>query len=247
MTANQFFVPRLAEGVSRIVLEGEEHRHLAKAARVRPGETVWLFDGSGRRFLARVETVGEERTSLAVLRAEEPETPRTRVMLAACLVEAKKFDVILEKASELGCSDILPVESARSLKAPGERTEKKLARWKRIAREAAKQCKSRFVTEVHPPRPLRELLREPPAERRIFLSEHGGRPLRDVVADAGPIPGGPPDAVVLLVGPTGGWTEGEERDIRRAGFEAASLGPRILKSETAALAGTFLIVHHWSD
>jgi len=241
VTANQFFVPRLAEGVSRIVLEGEEHRHLAKAARVRPGETVWLFDGSGRRFLARVETVGEERTSLAVLKAEEPETPRTRVMLAACLVEARKFDDILEKASELGCSDVLPVESARSLKAPGERAEKKLERWRRIAREAAKQCKSRFLTEVHPPRPLRDLLREPPAERRIFLSEHGGRPLRDVVADAGP------DAVVLLVGPTGGWTEGEERDIRRAGFEAASLGRRILKSETAALAGTFLIVHHWSD
>ena len=241
MTANQFFVPRLAEGVSHIVLEGEEHRHLAKAARVRPGETVWLFDGSGRRFLARVETVGEERTSLAVLKAEEPETPRTRVMLAACLVEAKKFDAILEKASELGCSDVLPVESARSLKAPGERAEKKLERWKRISREAAKQCKSGFVTEVHPPRPLRDLLREPPAERRIFLSEHGGRPLRDVVADAGP------DAVVLLVGPTGGWTEGEERDIRRAGFEAASLGRRILKSETAALAGTFMIVHHWSD
>ena len=241
MTANQFFVPRLAEGVSRIVLEGEEHRHLAKAARVRPGETVWLFDGSGRRFLARVETVGEERTTLAVLKAEEPETPRTRVMLAACLVEARKFDAILEKASELGCSDVLPVESARSLKAPGERAEKKLERWRRIAREAAKQCKSRFVTEVHPPRPLRDLLREPPAERRIFLSEHGGRPLRDVVAGRRR-----PDAVVLLVGPTGGWTEGEERDIRGAGFEAASLGRRILKSETAALAGTFLIVHHWS-
>lgn len=240
MTANQFFVPRLAEGVSRIVLEGEEHRHLAKAARVRPGETVWLFDGSGRRFLARVETVEEERTNLAVLKAEEPETRRTRVMLAACLVEARKFDAILEKASELGCSDILPVESARSLKAPGERAEKKRERWRRIAREAAKQCKSRFVTEVHPPRPLRDLLREPPAERRIFLSEHGGRPLRDVVAGAGP------EAVVLLVGPTGGWTEGEERDIRGAGFEAASLGRRILKSETAALAGTFLIVHHWS-
>jgi 16S rRNA (uracil1498-N3)-methyltransferase len=241
VTANQFFVSRLAEGVSRIVLVGEEHRHLAKAARVRPGESVWLFDGSGRRFLARVETVGEDRTSLTVLKTEEAETRRTKVVLAACLVEAKKFDAILEKASELGCSDVMPVESARSLKAPGERAEKKLERWKRISREAAKQCKSRFVTEVYPPRPLRELLREPPAGRRIFLSEHGGRPLRDMVTGAAP------DAVVLLVGPTGGWTEGEERDIRSAGFEAASLGRRILKSETAALAGTFLIVHHWSD
>ncbi len=242
MTANQFFVPSLPPGAARIVLEAGEHRHLARAARVREGETVWLFDGSGRRALARVVRVGEERTALDVLRTEETEAPRTRILLAPCLVEAKKFETILEKAAEIGCSDVVPVVSVRSLRTPGERTERKLERWRRIAREAAKQCKSPLLTEVHPPRPLRDLLREPPAERRLFLSEHGGRPLRDVVA--GPEAG--PRSAVLLVGPTGGWTEGEEKDIRAAGYEAVSLGPRILKSETAALAGVFLIVHHWN-
>jgi 16S rRNA (uracil1498-N3)-methyltransferase len=247
VTANQFYVPLVAAGSERIVLQGEEHRHLAKAARVRAGETVWLFDGSGRRCLTRVETVGHDRTELAVLKTEEPEAPRTKVSLAPCLVEGKKLETILEKAAELGCSDFIPVVSARSLRSSEERSGRKLERWKRIAREAAKQCKGRLVTEVHPPRPLKELLRDPPADLRLFLSEHGGRPLRDVVAGPGAPAEGPPASVVLLVGPKGGWTEGEERDIRLAGFEAVSLGRRILRAETAALAGTALIVHFWNE
>ena len=242
MTANQFFVPALPEGAARVVVEGEEHRHLARAARVRPGETVWLFDGSGRRALARVAAVGEERTELEVIRTETPQAPRTAISLAAGLVEAKPFETILEKAAEIGCAAVWPVETARSLRTPGERSGRKLERWRRIVREADKQCKSPLLTEVHPPRPLADLLREPPAGRRLFLSERGGRPLRDVVSEAGE----PPSAAVLLVGPTGGWSEDEERGARAAGFEAVSLGSRVLKSETAALVGAFLLAHHWN-
>jgi 16S rRNA (uracil1498-N3)-methyltransferase len=242
VTANQFFVPALPEGAARVVVEGAEHRHLARAARVRPGETVRLFDGSGRRALARVAAVGEERTELDVVRTESPEAPRTAIALAPGLVEARTFETILEKAAEIGCASVWPVETERSLRTPGERSARKLERWRRIVREAAKQCKSPLLTEVHPPRPLAGLLREPPPGRRLFLSERGGRPLRDVVAEAG----GPPRAAVLLVGPTGGWSEAEEREAREAGFEAVSLGSRILKSGTAALAGAFLLAHHWN-
>jgi 16S rRNA (uracil1498-N3)-methyltransferase len=246
VTANQFYVPLIAEGAERITLDGPEHRHLARAARVRAGETVWLFDGSGRRCLARVEAVGEDRTTLAVLKTDGPETPGTRLVLAACLGEAKKFETILEKAAELGCSDFIPVVSARSIRSLGERSGRKIERWKRIAREAAKQCKARLVTEVHPPRPLKELLREPPAGLRLFLSEHGGRPLRDVVTGPGAPAGGPPASAVLVVGPKGGWTQKEEGDLRSAGFEAVSLGRRVLRSETAALTGAAMIVHFWN-
>lgn len=107
MTANQFYVPLIAEDAVRIVLQGDEHRHLAKAARVRPGEEIWLFDGWGRRCLARVERVGADRTEAAVLRMEEPEAaqPRARIALAQCLMEAKKLETVLEKTAELGCSD----------------------------------------------------------------------------------------------------------------------------------------------
>ncbi len=242
MTANQFFVPVIAGGAARLVLQGGEHRHLARAARVRVGDEVWLFDGSGRRCLARVEKVGRDRTEAAVLRIEEPEAPRTRIALAQCLMEAKKLETVLEKAAELGCADFIPVISARSLKAAGERADRKLERWQRIAREAAKQCKARLLTEVHPPRPLGELLRDAGAARRLFLSEHGGRALKDIVTAAGS-----PVSVLLLVGPKGGWTEGEEDGIRRAGFEAVSLGRRILRAETAAVAGAAMISHFWND
>jgi 16S rRNA (uracil1498-N3)-methyltransferase len=247
VTANQFYVPAIAKGADRIVLGGEEHRHLARSARVRAGETVWLIDAEGRRAFARVERVGDERTELAVLALEEPDAPRTRVALAQALVEAKTLETILEKAAELGCTDFIPVVSARSLRAPKERTDRKLERWKRIVREAAKQCKGRLVTSVHPPRPLAALLREPPPGLRLFLSEHGGRPLRDVVAGPEATPRRPPPAAVLLVGPTGGWTEKEEGDIRGAGFVAVSLGRRILRAETAAIAGSALIVHFWNE
>ena len=181
MTANQFYVPLIAGDATLIVLSGEEHRHLARAARVRAGEEVWLIDAHGRRCLTRVEKVGDDRTEVVVLAMEGPETPRTRIALAPCLMEAKKLETVIEKAAELGCAEVIPVVSARSLKDSGERTDRKLERWKRIVREAAKQCKAPLLTEVHPPRPLKELLRDPGADRRLFLSEHGGRPLRDIV------------------------------------------------------------------
>lgn len=247
MTANQFYVPRIATDGSRVILEGEEHRHLAKAARVRAGDLVRLFDARDGRCLARVEAVGETRTELSVLELEDPETVRTGVVLAACLIEAKKLETVLEKAAELGCADFVPVVSARSLRPPAERTDRKLDRWRRIVREAVKQCKGGRTTAVHPPRTLKALLQDPPPGLKLFLSEHGGRPLRAIVTGPGSEGRTPPPSVVLLVGPKGGWTGGEEKDIRAAGFEAVTLGRRILRAETAAVAAAAMIVHFWNE
>jgi 16S rRNA (uracil1498-N3)-methyltransferase len=244
VTANQFYVPAIAEGVARIVVEGPEHRHLSRSARVRVGETVWLIDAAGRRARARVEAIGADATELAVLTTEGPPEAGTRIVLAQALVEARKLENILEKAAELGCADFVPVITARSLRAPEEREGRKLERWMRIVREAAKQCKGSLVTAVHPPRRLEEFLRAPAAESRLFLSENGGRPLREIVA----VPAGHrPASVALLVGPKGGWTGTEEGDIRRAGFTAVSLGRRVLRAETAAIAGASMIVHFWNE
>jgi 16S rRNA (uracil1498-N3)-methyltransferase len=247
VTANQFFVPLIPEGAARIVLRDDEHRHLAKAARVKAGEEIWLFDGRGRRSRARVEKVGPDSTEVVVLAVEASGRPRTTIVLAPCLVEAKKLETVIEKAAELGCSEIRPVVSARSYKAAGERSDRKLERWRRIVREAAKQCKAALLTEVHPPRPLKELLGEAGPARRLFLSEHGGRPLKDVLGEGPGSGAGAPARVILLVGPKGGWTAGEEETIRRAGFEAVSLGDRILRAETASLAGAAMIAHFWNE
>ena len=236
MTANQFFVPQIPEGAARIVLRDGEHRHLAKAARVRVGEEIWLFDGRGRRVRARVEKVGPDATEVAVVAVEASEAPRTTIVLAPCLIEAKTLETVIEKAAEIGCAEVRPVVSMRSYRAAGERTDRKLERWRRIVREAAKQCKATLLTEVHPPAPLKALLGEAGPARRLFLSEHGGRPLKEVLREGPGKGAGKPARVILLVGPKGGWTPGEEELIRGAGYEAVSLGDRILRAETAALA-----------
>lgn len=172
-----------------------------------------------------------------------PGEERRHLALAQSLMEGQRFETVIEKAAEIGCSDFIPVTSARSCRPPREREDRRLERWRRIAREAAKQCQAPLVTEIHAPRPLGRLLGESGPGRKIFLSEHGGRLLKDILAGKP----GPAVPVLLLVGPKGGWTEGEERKIREAGFEAASLGRRILRAETAAVAGAAMIAHFWTE
>ena len=201
-----------------------------------------MFDGQGRRVLARVESVGRERTVLAVLEREAPEASGLEVVLAQALVPAKKMDLILEKASEIGISEFVALETERSLRVSREWSGRKIERWARIAREATKQCKGTAVPIVRPPVRLKDWLGSAGDGQRIFLSERGGRPLRTILADAG-TGAGASARVLVVVGPTGGWSATEEDSFRRAGFEAASLGRRILKSETAALAAVALVAH----
>lgn len=245
MTASQFYVPRLDEDAARILLEGDEHRHLARSARVRAGEMVRLFDGEGRRVLAKVESVGRDRTALTVVERDEPEAAGLRLVLAQALIPAKKMEFILEKSAEIGIAGFVLLETARSLRMPAEKPDRKADRWVRIAREATKQSKGTRVPAVEPPRRLKDWLSAPGDGRRIFLSERGGTPLRDILSARDDGGAHPPAAAVVAIGPTGGWTDGEERDLRAAGFQAASLGRRILKSETAALAAVAVIAHAW--
>jgi 16S rRNA (uracil1498-N3)-methyltransferase len=246
LTLNQFYVSRIDDSASRIILDGAEHHHLAKSARVRKGETVWLFDEKGHRVLARVESVDKDRTALEVLERAAPEEAGMKLVLAQALVPAGKMDFILEKASEFGISDFIPVETARSLKTPEERYGRKAERWARIARETTKQSKGTAVPVVHPPLRLKQFLNARGQGLRIFLSEHGGRPLRDLLLDHERSGRPSPPAVMVFIGPVGGWTEGEERDFRESGCEAVSLGRRILKSETAAVAAVAMISHFWN-
>jgi 16S rRNA (uracil1498-N3)-methyltransferase len=203
-----------------------------------------IAPGAGRRSRARVEKAAGDL--IEVLSGEEPESLSVRIVLAPCLIEAKTLESVLEKAAELGCAEFVPVVSARSCQPARDRAGRKLERWTRIIRETAKQCKAAPLTEARPPRPLKELLREPGEGLKLFLSEHGGRPLRELLAGAAPSRGTARGRVVLLVGPKGGWTAGEEREIREAGFEAVSLGRRVLRAETAAVAGAAMITHFWN-
>jgi 16S rRNA (uracil1498-N3)-methyltransferase len=247
LTSNQFYYPRIDGQTSRVVLEGAEHHHLAKVVRVGAGETVWLFDAGGNRYRARVEAVEKDRAVLRLLERAAPEEPRLEVVLAQALLPAKKIELILQKAAELGISVFIPLETVRSLKSPEDRSGRKTERWARIAREATKQSKGAAAPGVSSPRRLRDILEEPGEGLRIFLSEHGGKPLRILLLEAGEGGKPMPSAVTVFVGPEGGWTDAEEKNFRAAGCEAISLGRRVLKSETAALAAVAMISHFWKE
>jgi len=248
LTSNQFYsARRLPVDSSRVVLQGEEHHHLARVARVKPGDSVWLFDETGTRCRARVETVHREGTELRIVERLAPGPDRLEIELGQSLVPPKAMDWIVQKATEWGVAVMIPVVTARSLRMGGEQAGKKVSRWRKLALEASKQSKRSKMPEIVPPLKLDEYVRERGDGKKIFLNENGGRPLRDILT-AG-LPENTDRAVrrvAVLVGPEGGWDAGEAEMIAAGGFESASLGDSILRAETAALSAVAMISHFWN-
>ncbi|MCX6565224.1 MAG: 16S rRNA (uracil(1498)-N(3))-methyltransferase, partial [Candidatus Aminicenantes bacterium] len=204
-------------------------------------DRVWLFDEEGRRYRAEVASVREREAEsvLSILEVLPPWEVQTRIILAPALLKAGTMDDVILKATELGVSRIAPVESERSVVRSGERTEKKVERWARIARTAAKQSRAAYSPIIDPPVRLEKFISSCRSERRFFLNEHGGASLKRLRTEGGE----PPSEAAVLVGPEGSWSGNEEKAIAAAGFEPVRLGRTILRAETAVLT---LFVHEWN-
>ncbi|MCX8160507.1 MAG: 16S rRNA (uracil(1498)-N(3))-methyltransferase [Candidatus Saccharicenans sp.] len=239
MTSNQFFIKEWPEGLARFYLEGQEHHHLSRVARVKPGNLVWLTDGKGRRLLAEVESVEEEKTWLRPLRTVEEEI-RTRVILGLGLTRPAVFDFIIQKATELGVSEIQPLLTRRSQPLPPDRLGKRIQRWEKIAREALKQCKGGSLPLLAPPLKLEQAVGRKVSGSKFYLSEDSPRYFRDILMS------GRTEEVFLLAGPEGGWAEEERQLLDGAGFQGLSLGSRVLRTETAVISALSLISHFWN-
>jgi 16S rRNA (uracil1498-N3)-methyltransferase len=242
LTSEYFFFARADLDGERATLRGPEHHHLARVLRARAGDRVWLFDEAGVRYRAEVVSSGSKESVLSVLEILPPEEAATRITLAPALLKAKTMDDVVLQATELGAARISPVESERSVARAGERAEKKIERWSRIARTAAKQSRAARLPEIDAPVPLAEFLASCRAVRRIFLDENGGASLKSLRTAGGP----PPENAAVLVGPEGGWSIAEEKAISAAGFEPFGLGRTILRAETASLAVLILLAHEWN-
>jgi 16S rRNA (uracil1498-N3)-methyltransferase len=206
----------------------EQARHLA-VLRLLPGAVVELFDGEGRRF--RAELVAE---GLRVLE-ELPRAPvrRADVVLAQALAKGERMELVVQKATELGASRIVPLGTERAVvKLEGERGASRAARWRKVAQEAARQSGRADVPRIDEPASWDELfglLREEPERRGILLHPEA----RDLRLSAA-VRGAP--QLLLVVGPEGGFSTAECERAQREGLLAASLGPLVLRTETAGLA-----------
>ena len=220
-------------------MRGDDARHLTRVLRVEPGQVFELSDNS-RAYLAEVAEARGDRVSFRVL--EPLESPPLPVHLTLCagLIKFDRFEWMVEKATELGVTRILPVEAARSEKGLLEASRKRQERWARVAREASQQSRRVTAPEILPALRFAPSLATE-AGLRYFLEESSAPPLLTAlpsIRSAG-------DRVALLVGPEGGWTEDERRAAAAAGWQPVSLGPTVLRAETAAAAGLAILLAAW--
>jgi 16S rRNA (uracil1498-N3)-methyltransferase len=239
----------LAPG-SLVELPKDTAAHIAKVLRARSGEAVLLFNGNGEEYCGVLETVRGNRASVAVgaAQAVNNESPLS-ITLLQCIPRGERMDLIVQKATELGVQHIVPVLSQRSVvRLDGAQARAKQAHWRAVAISACEQCgRARLPTVAEPQALLRYLgLPAPPGARRFVLEPapsqpqpHGGAPAPPGL----PAPVGqsaPPVGLrraEIAVGPEGGFAAEELEAFQLAGFSRAALGPRVLRTETAAIAG----------
>jgi 16S rRNA (uracil1498-N3)-methyltransferase len=213
----------LGEGV-QVEMNAGQANYLGNVMRLRDGAEVLLFDGHSGEWLARIAEVGKKRMTLTVERKTREAENIPDVWLAFAPVKRAQTDWLVEKATELGVTRLIPVMTQRTV---AERV--KLERLEAISIEAAEQCGRTRLPDIAEPVGLKPFLRERDEGRRLyFADELGGEPVTDSFA---------PGPALILTGPEGGFTDEERALIRAASNSIAiSLGPRILRAETAALA-----------
>lgn len=238
----RFHVPGASPG-ARLALPEHAAHHAREVLRLRSGASVVVFDGRGAEFQAELDEVSRRTVSarLGAAVAARAESP-LRLVLAVSPLKGDRMELVVQKATELGIAAIWPVVTYRTDAAArpalqGSRGE----RWERVASGAAEQCGRAVVPEVAPTTTLDGLVARTFEGRRVVLLETPGhRPLASLDID-------PSRPLLLLVGPAGGFEPSEAEALREAAFTPASLGPRILRAETAAVAAVAIAQASWGD
>ncbi len=229
----------------KCTLPPSQAHHATRVLRLKRGETVILFKGDGAEYAAVVVDANRDRVALDVTGRQtvDREAPFA-VTLAQAVSSGERMDYTVQKAVELGVAAIQPLEARRGVvRLSAERAPRRIAHWQAVAIAACEQCGRNRVPPVLPLARLDAFLAarggQPGNERRVLLSPRAVRRLRDLDR--------PPGAVVLLSGPEGGLSPEEERAAERAGFLPVRLGPRVLRTETAAAAALAAMLALWGD
>lgn len=209
-----------------IVLDRDESHHLIRVSRAREGEPVELFDRRGKHVLARVVDPSRDAAVLSIGEPLPGREPESRVTVGLALIQPEKFELVLQKATELGAWRFLPVISSRS-EVPADRIAGKRQRWEKIVLEAVKQSGRTVIPEIGDPV---EFIDAIAVEDAILFESENESPK---------VPAG--KSSTLLIGPEGGWSEEELTMARSKNVAIRKLGPRRLRAETAAIAALTLI------
>jgi len=238
----RFYVPVALAASTTLALPEAVAHHAAHVLRLRSGDAVTLFNGSGGEYTARITAIGKHDVTVEIERHDpvERESPLP-VTLAQALSSGERMDLTIQKAVELGVTRIVPVESERGVvRLKGERAGKRVAHWQQVVVSACEQCGRNRIPEVNGITALDAWLAvEGGAAQRWVLLPGADTALRDLPR--------PQQSIELLVGPEGGFTNSEADAAKRAGYLPVRLGPRVLRTETAAPALLAALQALWGD
>lgn len=239
---SRFYVPPENIRGGKIYAGKEESRHIASVMRLKPGDEVTVFDGSGKEYIGRIESVKDKNVIIDIEKTcASGAKPAVMISLAQVLIKKAKMDYIVEKATELGAVEIIPLETGRSIVRPDKSgLDEKPARWQKIAVEAAKQCGRTDLPEVKKISSFDEVLKSFADYDAVIMPclFKETLPLKDALMRIKD-----PKKVLLLIGPEGDFTPDEIERARRGGALLVSLGKLVLKSDTAAVATLAILIH----
>ncbi len=241
MSHKRFYVPPDSIRDRSATLPPSQAHHLRDVMRIGDGEIVEIFDGAGRGYSGEVELQGSA-VLISRLKSLPPEDSLIRVILAAALVKSSRFEWMLQKATELGVDEFMPLKTCRSeIRIAESKILSRMERWNRIVREASKQCQRLSTPQIHMPLSFSNFLEAVGDQScaKLLFHENSEEPWRFD-------PGILSKNVLLCIGPEGGWEQSEIEAAAQVGCQIFSLGSRILRAETAAIAAVSVIQYHAS-
>jgi len=242
----RFFLPQANIQEGRGVVHGQELTHLMKVLRLRAGDFVTVFDNTGWEYEAVIETLTSERGELKIVESHATgRDPSIPITLAVGLTKGEKLDWVIEKATELGVTTIIPLSSTFTVpKLDRDKIQKRAERWRKIAVSAAKQCGRSRIPEVRSLCSFENFLREPWSEtlKLIFWENEAEQSVHELFQKCREA-----KSVLFAIGPEGGFSKTEVELANAQGFQSVHMGRRILRAETAALAALTLVQFLWGD
>jgi len=239
----RFYCPPPLPDHGSFDLPPDAAHHASRVLRLREGDAVEIFDGIGNERHGKIDQIGGKRVAVSELTVTDTdrESP-LRVVLAQAMASSEKMDWVVQKATELGVTEIQPLDTERSVaRLSAERAEKRLEHWRQVAISACEQCGRNVLPTIHAPLSIMVWLRQmqgSPAAKLILLPQ-GATSLQTQPR--------PQSGAVLLIGAEGGFTAAESESALQSGFAPVRMGARVLRTETAAVAGLTALQTLWGD
>ena len=242
----RFFITQSEITKDKPMIEGPDAHHITSVFRLKPGDEILLVDGTGFEYRATLIRTSKNQVEIAVAEkyAVRTESP-TKISVGQGYLKDKKMDMLVRHLTEMGITRWIPMITEYSIpQIDKKKNTARVERWITIAREAVKQCGRTLVPEITAPVSFEEMVKNSgEMNLKIMFYENEAQPLNQTLAPGAP----PPSEICLLFGPEGGFSTREVDLATTNGFVTASLGPRILRAETASIAACALIQHIFGD